>query len=52
MSTRRDFIKAAGFGIADWAMSGAIAKVNISNRFKKRSIRHKLTAYGTREVNK
>jgi arylsulfatase A len=26
MSTRRDFIKAAGFGIAGWAMSGAAAK--------------------------
>ena len=26
MSTRRDFIKAAGFGIAGWAVSGAVAK--------------------------
>jgi arylsulfatase A len=26
MSTRRDFIKAAGFGIAGWAMSAALAK--------------------------
>ncbi|MHC4203246.1 MAG: sulfatase [Planctomycetota bacterium] len=28
MSTRRDFIKAAGFGIAGWAMSAAAAKPN------------------------
>jgi arylsulfatase A-like enzyme len=26
MSTRRDFIKAAGFGIIGWAMSGSVAK--------------------------
>jgi len=28
MSTRRDFIRAAGFGIAGWAMSGAVTKAN------------------------
>ena len=28
MSTRRDFIKTAGFGIAGWAMSAAVAKPN------------------------
>ncbi|MGB2863513.1 MAG: sulfatase-like hydrolase/transferase, partial [Sedimentisphaerales bacterium] len=26
MSTRRDFIKAAGFGLAGWAISGSAAK--------------------------
>ena len=26
MKTRRDFIKAAGFGLVSWAMSGAVAK--------------------------